>query len=98
MHQPIDRITHTTVFLTPFVHWLERLCLNLNRYKHENKGREFVLNDALNTFYFLYRHLGGPIPIGWRHITINVLSASLNKTFPSFLYTHVLPLDLYEDD
>ena len=36
---------------------------------------------------FLSRYLCGPIPYVWRHITVNknVLSTSLNKTFPSFL-------------
>ena len=35
---------------------------------------------------FLSRYLNGPLPYVWRHITItkNVVSASLNKTFPSF--------------
>ena len=36
---------------------------------------------------FLSRYLNGPLPYVWRHITVNknVLSAPLNKTFPSFL-------------
>ena len=36
---------------------------------------------------FLYRYLNGPFPYVCSHITVNknVLSASLNKTFPSFL-------------
>ena len=36
---------------------------------------------------FLSRYLGGPLPYGRRHITVNknVFSTSFNKTFPSFL-------------
>ena len=36
---------------------------------------------------FLSHYLSGPLPYVQRHITVkeNVLSASLNKTFPSFL-------------
>ena len=36
---------------------------------------------------FLSHYLSGPLPYVRRHITVNknVLSASLNKTFPSFL-------------
>ena len=34
---------------------------------------------------FISRYLNGPLPYVWRHIAVqNVLSASLNKTFPSF--------------
>ena len=37
---------------------------------------------------FLSRYLTGPLPYVRRHITVNdnVLSTSLNKTFPSFLH------------
>ena len=31
---------------------------------------------------FLSRYLSGPLPYVRRHITVNMLSASLNKTFP----------------
>ena len=41
---------------------------------------------------FLSRYLNGPLPYVRRHITVNVLNASLNKTFPSFL---VLAMDRY---
>ena len=43
------------------------------------------------TAVFLSHYLSGPLPYVRRHITVNknVLSASLNKTFPSFhLYTN----------
>ena len=38
---------------------------------------------------FLSRYLNGPLPYVRRHITVNknVLSASLNKTFPSFIHS-----------
>ena len=37
---------------------------------------------------FLSRYRSGPLPYVRCHITINkALSASLNKTFPSFLFT-----------
>ena len=34
---------------------------------------------------FLFRYLIGPLPNVRRHITANVLSALLNKQFPSFV-------------
>ena len=38
---------------------------------------------------FLSHYLTGPLPYVRRHITVNynVLSASLNKTFPSFIHS-----------
>ena len=43
------------------------------------------------------RYLSGPLPYVWRYITVNknVLSALLNKTFPSFLNYSSVPTLLY---
>ena len=40
---------------------------------------------------FLSHYLSGPLPYAKRHITVNknVLSASLNKTFPSFSFQSI---------
>ena len=44
---------------------------------------------------FLSCYLSGPLPYVWCHITINVLSVLLNKTFPSFLVgVHLMCRDL----
>ena len=42
---------------------------------------------------FLSRYLNGPLPYVRRHITVNVLSASLIKAFPSFLPENASPVD-----
>ena len=67
MHHPINRITHTTAFVTPVVeNWLERATVHKDTYTsqskcyYENKEENVLFNDALNTFYLrLYgvRHM-----------------------------------------
>ena len=39
---------------------------------------------------YLPHYLNDPLPYVCRSITVNVLSASLNKTFPSFQYSYIL--------
>ena len=76
MHHPTYRMTHTTVFVTPVVeHWLEWEILNGFTMKDRSAG-------------FLSQCLSGPLSYVRRHITVNKMcsSATLNKTFPSFLY------------
>ena len=49
MNHPIDRIAHTTAFVTPVMeHWLEREIAQWGGRKEGN----VIFNDALNTFMF----------------------------------------------
>ena len=79
MHHPTDRMVHTLAFITQIVeHWLAHGTAQLIHI-------EGSIWRPTVTMSGLYRW--GPLPYVWRHITVNknLLSASLNKTFPSFL-------------
>ena len=51
----------------------------------------------METAGFLSGHLNGPIPYDGRHITVKkyILSALLNKTFPSFLPSISISFDAF---
>ena len=73
MHHPTDRMTHTTVFVTPVVeHWLER---EIAQWVCPMKDRS---DDPSHHEITL---------LPWSYISLqNELSALLNKTFRSFLH------------
>ena len=81
MHHPTDRIAHTMAFVAPVVQWL------LIKKSSPCGGSRFPLS----------RYPSGPLPYVRCHITVNknVLSASLNKTFPSFLRSCVRHLSVF---
>ena len=99
MHHPTDRIAHTTAFVTPVVeHWLER---EIAQWVHPMKDRSDDPSHHERTLLpRSYISLNHGVPAGSRnssmsplwgltpYITMNknVLSVSLNKTFPSFHY------------
>ena len=98
MHHPTDRIAHTTTFVTQVVeHWLER---EIAQWVHPMKDRS---NDPSHherrSYHGATSHSfewpNWPVKIKPRNksqvhtLKINVLSASLNKTFPSFMKIYI---------
>ena len=77
MYHPTDRAAHTTAFVTPVVeHWLERA---ITQWVHPMKDRSDNPSHHERTL----------LPRSYISLLKNVSSASLNKTFPSFLPSFV---------
>ena len=86
MHHPTDRIAHTTAFVAPVVeHWLER---ELHDWCNKGRGMCYLVCGVVHikeTLLLIGKSRHVVAAAGFLSRYLNVLSASLNKTFPFFI-------------